>query len=67
MNGDIDKLTRRQGHLRAAEMVGTILSWGNGVAIDYPRALAAYEIGAKGGEARCQFQVTKNAPNFPRF
>ena len=27
------------------------------MAIDYPRAMAAYKVGAEGGDALCQFQV----------
>ena len=31
--------------------------WGQGAAIDYPRAMAAYKVGAEGGDALCQYQV----------
>ena len=31
--------------------------WGNGVAIDYPRAMAAYKIAAEAGDALSQYQV----------
>ena len=31
--------------------------WGQGVAIDHPRAMAAYKVGAEGGDAVCQHQV----------
>ena len=27
------------------------------MAIDYPRAIAAYKVGAKGGDAACQYQL----------
>ena len=27
------------------------------MAIDYPRAMAAYKVGAEGGDAKCQYQV----------
>ena len=37
--------------------VGSIYHWGQGVAIDYPRAMAAYKVGAEGGNAVCQWQV----------
>ena len=53
-------LTSHQGHIGAAALVGCIYHWGQGVAIDYPRAMAAYKVGAEGGDARCarcQYQV----------
>ena len=31
--------------------------WGKGVAIDYPRAMAAYKVAAEGGDALSQHQV----------
>ena len=31
--------------------------WGKGVAIDYPRAMAAYKVAAEAGVALCQYQV----------
>ena len=31
--------------------------WGKGVAIDYPRAMAAYKVAAEAGDAVSQFQV----------
>ena len=46
-----------QGHLGAAEAIGCIYYWGQGAAIDYPRAMAAYKVGAEGGNALCQYQV----------
>ena len=46
-----------QGHLGAAEAIGSIFNWGQGVSIDYPRAMAAYKVGVKGGSALCQWQV----------
>ena len=49
--------SRRQGHLLAAATIGDIYYWGKGVTIDYPRAMAAYKVGAKGGNALCQWQV----------
>jgi TPR repeat protein len=47
----------QQGHIKAAEFIGCIYNWGQGVAIDYPRAMAAYKVGAEGGVAACQWQV----------
>ena len=41
----------------AAEAIGSIHYWGQGAAIDYPRAMAAYKVGAEGGLAVCQHQV----------
>jgi len=38
-------------------LVGGIYFWGQGVAVDYPRAMAAYKVGAEGGDAHCQWQV----------
>ena len=46
-----------QGHIGAAASIGDIYYWGKGVAIDYVRAMAAYKIGAEGGDAICQYQV----------
>ena len=46
-----------QGHIEAANCVGTIYFWGQGVAVDYPRAMAAYKVGGEGGDAMCQYQV----------
>ena len=46
-----------QGHIRAAGFIGAIYNWGQGVAIDYKRAMAAYKIGAEGGHAVCQYQL----------
>ena len=46
-----------QGHLEAARLTGTIYLYGQGVSIDYQRALAAYKLGAKGGNASCQYMV----------
>ena len=43
-----------QGHVKAAELIGCIYFWGHGVAVDYPRAMAAFTIGAEGGDAVCQ-------------
>jgi TPR repeat protein len=38
-------------------MIGCIYFWGQGVAVDYPQAMAAYKAGAEGGNALCQHQV----------
>jgi TPR repeat protein len=46
-----------QGHIGAAALVGGIYGWGQGVAVDYARSMAAYKVGAEGGDARCQFQA----------
>ena len=46
-----------QGHIEAAGGIGSIYNWGQGVAIDYKRALAAYRICAEGGNAICQSQL----------
>ena len=46
-----------QGHTQAAELIGCIYYWGQGVAIDYPRAMAAYKIAAEAGNATSQHQV----------
>ena len=37
--------------------LSSIYYWGQGVAIDYPRAMAAYKVGAEGDDALCQWQV----------
>ena len=47
----------RQGHIEAALFVGCIHYFGQGASIDYPRAMAAYKVGAEGGAALCQWQV----------
>ena len=41
----------------AAYFVGGTYRWGQGVAIDYARSMAAYKVGAEGGSAMCQWQV----------
>ena len=46
-----------QGLLQAAQAIGYIYYWGQGAAIDYPRAMAAFKVGAEGGLAVCQYQV----------
>ena len=46
-----------QGHILAAQAIGDIYYWGKGVAIDYPRAMAAYKIAAEAGDALSQYQV----------
>ena len=46
-----------QGHIKAALAVGSTYFWGQGVAVDYPRAMAAYKVGGEGGDAMCQYQV----------
>ena len=38
-------------------LVGSIYFWGQGVAVDYPRAMAAYKVGTKEGDTTCQYQV----------
>ena len=37
--------------------IGDIYNRAKGVAIDYPRAIAAFRVGAEGGDASCQYQV----------
>ena len=49
--------TSHQGHIKAAEFVGCIYYWGQGVAVNYPRAMAAYKVGAEGGDATSQWMV----------
>ena len=46
-----------QGHIGAAEAISDIYYWGKGVAIDYPRAMAAYKIAAEAGDAHSQYEV----------
>ena len=46
-----------QGHIKAARAIADLYYWGKGVAIDFPRAMAAYKVGAEGGDALCQSQV----------
>ena len=46
-----------QGHIEAAEDIGDVYFWGKGVAIDYPRAMAAYKVAAEAGDALSQHQV----------
>ena len=46
-----------QGHILAAHMLGDIYHWGQGVAIDYPRAMAAYKVAAEAGDAVSQHQL----------
>ena len=41
----------------AAELLGSLYLWGQGVAIDYARAMAVYQVGAEAGDARCQCEV----------
>ena len=43
-----------QGRIRAAALIGSIYRYGQGVAVDYARAMAAYKIGAEAGEAYSQ-------------
>ena len=52
-----DHTLYQQGHLDAAEAIGDIYYWGKGVTIDYARAMAAYKVGAEGGNAVCQYMV----------
>ena len=49
--------TPHQGHVGAATVIGSIYVWGQGVAVDYARAMAAYKVGGEGGDALCQYQV----------
>ena len=37
--------------------IGCIYNWGQGVAVDHPRAMAAYKVAAEGGDAGCQWDV----------
>ena len=46
-----------QGHIGAAQAIGDVYCFGKGVAIDYPRAMAAYKIAAEAGDALSQSQV----------
>ena len=46
-----------QGHIEAAGFIGSIYSLGQGVVVDYKRAMAAYKIGAEGGNAVCQHEL----------
>ena len=46
-----------QGHILAAASIGDTYYWGKGVAIDYPRAMAAYKVSAEGGDALSQYQL----------
>ena len=46
-----------QGHALAALCIADAYYWGKGVAIDYPRAMAAYKISAEAGEALSQHQI----------
>ena len=46
-----------QGHILAAAAIGDVYFWGKGVAIDYPRTMAAYKIAAEAGDALSQSQV----------
>ena len=41
----------------AAHVIGDAYYWGRGVAIDHPRAMAAYKIAAEAGDALSQWQV----------
>ena len=43
--------------MEAASFVGNVYDWGQGVAVDYPRSMAAYKVGAEGGNATCQWQA----------
>ena len=46
-----------QGHILAAGDIGDTYYWDKGVAIDYPRAMAAYKIAAEAGDLLSQYQV----------
>ena len=41
----------------AAEKLGSCFYFGQGVAVNYARAMAAYKVGAEGGHATCQHQL----------
>ena len=41
----------------AAVTLGYIYRWGQGVAVDYKRAMVGYKIGAEVGDAICQYQL----------
>ena len=47
----------RQGHILASGTIGGCYYWGKGVAIDYPRAMAAFKVGAEAGDAVSQHQL----------
>ena len=49
--------SHRQGYIKAAEFLGAVYFWGQGVAIDYERAMAAYKVAAETGDAYTQFQL----------
>ena len=51
------RLSPSQGHVFAAVAIGDVYFWGKGVAIDCPRAMAAYKIAAEAGDAVSQYQV----------
>ena len=46
-----------QGHIQAAEFVGSLYFWGQAVAVDYKRAMVAYTVGAEAGADLCQTQL----------
>ena len=46
-----------QGNILAASLIGDIYFWGKGVAKDDERAMAAYKVGAEGGDSGSQHQV----------
>ena len=46
-------LASHQGHIEAAVHVGMIYHAGRGAAVDHPRAMAVYKVGAEAGEAVC--------------
>jgi len=50
-------ITPHQGHVEAADLIGSIYFWGQGVAVDYARAIAAYKVAAEGGYVVSQYQV----------
>ena len=50
-------LASHQGHLKAARQLGTIYYAGYGVAADHRRAMAAFKVGAEGGDDGCQFML----------
>jgi TPR repeat protein len=46
-----------QGHVGAAGIVGYVYHGGLGVAVDYPRAMATYKLGAERGDANFQYMI----------
>ena len=53
----VDQVRGHSPRANAPRFVGVIYFWGQGVPVDYPRAMAAFKIGAEAGGARCQHQL----------